>query len=134
LREHPEPAFSIGSAPQLGIAFKDGRPLSVDRLPIFARRTVHAVVPAVDALFMEQVTRLADISLKYLPTGYPQRELPTAGGLMSYGEDARSFPGASFVCAQRRSNSRGIHLVVSCGVLGLTVPPLLHIFANEVIQ
>jgi putative tryptophan/tyrosine transport system substrate-binding protein len=77
----------------------------------------------------------------------PIREYTVAGGLMSYGESLREFyrRAASFVDKIFKGAKPGdlpieptrFNLVINrktADALGLTIPPQLYIFADEVIE
>ena len=79
---------------------------------------------------------------------FPFREFAEAGGLMSYGESLQEFlqRSASFVDKISKGANAGdlpieqptrFHLVVNrktADALGVTIPPVLYIFADEVIE
>jgi putative ABC transport system substrate-binding protein len=114
-----------------------------------AREHVQAVMVASDAFFFLQRQRLAELALtNRLPSMFGQREYAEAGGLLSYGESLQEFfrRAASFVDRIFKGAKPGdlpieqptkFHLVINrktADALGLTIPPLLYIFADEVIE
>jgi putative tryptophan/tyrosine transport system substrate-binding protein len=120
-----------------------------DAFKAFTMAGVQAFVTAPDALFFSERERLAQLALRNrLPSMLSQREYAVAGGLMSYGENLSDFwyRGASFVHQIFKGAKPGdlpveqptrFHLVINrktANVLGLTIPPQLYIFADEVIE
>jgi putative ABC transport system substrate-binding protein len=110
---------------------------------------VQAVMVASDAFFFLQRQRLAELALtNRLPSMFGQREYAEAGGLLSYGESLQEFfrRAAPFVDRIFKGAKPGdlpieqptkFHLVINrktADALGLTIPPLLYIFADEVIE
>jgi putative ABC transport system substrate-binding protein len=110
---------------------------------------VPAVMVAGDAIFFGEQRRIADLALRNrLPTMFPQREYVEAGGLMSYGENLSDFfrRSASLVDKIFRGAKPGdlpieqptkFNLVINrktADALGVTIPPQLYIFADEVIE
>jgi putative ABC transport system substrate-binding protein len=110
---------------------------------------VQMVLIATDAVFVQERVRLATLTLKLrLPAISPWREFPAAGGLMSYGEDRSDFyrRTASFVDRIMKGAKPAdlpveqptrFHLVINqrtADALGVPIPPLLHIFAEEMIE
>jgi putative tryptophan/tyrosine transport system substrate-binding protein len=107
------------------------------------------VLVATDAVFVEQRARLAALALKFrLPAISAGREFPAAGGLMSYGEDRTEFyrrtaffvdriiKGAKPADLPVEQPTR-FHLVINqrtADALGVSISPLLRIFADEVIK
>jgi putative tryptophan/tyrosine transport system substrate-binding protein len=107
-----------------------------------------ALFPA-DAFFFAQRQRISDLAKKSrLPTMFTQREYAEAGGLMSYGENIADFfrRAASFVDKIFKGAKPGdlpieqptkFNLVINrktADALGVTIPPQLYIFADEVIE
>ena len=88
------------------------------------------------------------LSANRLPTMFSQREYAEAGGLMSYGESVSDFfrRAASFVDKIIKGAKPGdlpieqptkFHLVINrmtADAIGVTIPPQLYIFADEVID
>jgi putative ABC transport system substrate-binding protein len=120
-----------------------------DALAAFARERVLAVMVAVDAVFFGQRWRIAELALaNRLATMFALREYAEAGGLMSYGENVADFfrRAASFVDKIFKGAKPGdlpieqptkFNLVINrktADALGLTIPPQLYIFADEVIE
>jgi putative ABC transport system substrate-binding protein len=115
----------------------------------FAQERVQAVMVAVDAVFFGQRQRIAELALSNrLATMFALREYVVAGGLMSYGENLADFfhRAASYVDKIFKGAKPGdlpieqptkFHLVINrktADGLGLTIPPQLYIFADEVIE
>jgi len=115
----------------------------------FAQERVQAVMVAVDAVFFGQRQRIAELALaNRLATIFALREYAEVGGLMSYGENVADFfrRAASFVDKIFKGAKPGdlpieqptkFHLVINrktADGLGLTIPPQLYIFADEVIE
>jgi putative tryptophan/tyrosine transport system substrate-binding protein len=110
---------------------------------------IQMVMIATDAIFSEERARLAALALKFrLPSISPERQFPVAGGLMSYGEDRSEFyrhtaffvdrimKGAKPADLPIEQPAR-FHLVIiqkTADAMGVTIPPALHIFADEVIE
>jgi putative tryptophan/tyrosine transport system substrate-binding protein len=113
------------------------------------KENVRAIVVTGDALFFAQRSRIAELALRgRLPSIFPQREYVMSGGLMSYGEELseffrraaffvdKIFKGASPADLPVEQPTR-FHLVINrktADALGLTIPPQLYIFADEVIE
>jgi len=115
----------------------------------FAEERIPAVVVASDAIFFGQRQRVAELALnKRLPTIFSLREYAAAGGLMSYGENiADFFRRSAFYVDKIFKGARPGELPVeqptrfnlvinrkTADVLGVTIPPQLYIFADEVIE
>ena len=113
------------------------------------KERAQALLVAGDGVFFGQQQRLAQLALSnHLPTMFPQREYVEAGGLMSYGENLSEFfrRAASFVDRIIKGAKAGdlpieqptkFNLVVNrktADALGVTIPPQLYIFADEVIE
>ena len=120
-----------------------------DAFAAFAKERMSAVMVAVDAVFFGQRWRIAELALaNRLATMFALREYVEAGGLMSYGENIADFfrRAASFVDKIFKGAKPGdlpieqptkFKLVINrntADALGLTIPPQLYIFANEVIE
>jgi putative ABC transport system substrate-binding protein len=120
-----------------------------DAFAAFAKERVPAVMVAVDAVFFGQRWRIAEFALaNHLATMFALREYAEAGGLMSYGENVADFfrRAASFVDKIFKGAKPGdlpieqptkFNLVINrktADELGLTIPPQLYIFADEVIE
>ena len=114
-----------------------------------AKQRVPAVMMAADAVFFGQRQRIAELALaSHLPTMFSQREYAAAGGLMSYGENLADFfrRSASYVDKIFKGARPGdlpveqptrFNLVINrrtADALGVTIPPQLYIFADEVIE
>jgi ABC-type uncharacterized transport system substrate-binding protein len=93
--------------------------------------------------------RIAELALaNRLPTMFPSREYVEAGGLMSYGENLADFfrRAASYVGKIFKGAKPGelpieqptrFNLAINrktADALGVTIPPQLYIFADEVIE
>ena len=115
----------------------------------FVAERVQAIVAGSDALFMSQRSRIAELALAHrLPSMFVQREYVVAGGLMSYGENLKDFfrRAATFVDKIFKGAKAGdlpieqptkFNLTINrktADALGLTIPPQLYIFADEVIE
>ena len=115
----------------------------------FAEERIPAVVVASDAIFFGQRQRVAELALSNrLPTIFSLREYAAAGGLMSYGENiADFFRRSAFYVDKIFKGARPgdlpieqptrFNLVINrktADVLGVTIPPQLYIFADEVIE
>ena len=120
-----------------------------DAFTEFAKERVPAVMVAVDAVFFGQRWRIAELALtNRLATMFALREYAEAGGLMSYGENIADFfrRAASFVDKIFKGARPGdlpieqptkFNLVINrktADALGVTIPPQLYIFADEVIE
>jgi putative tryptophan/tyrosine transport system substrate-binding protein len=120
-----------------------------DAFVALARERVPAVMFAGDAVFFQQQHRIAELALaNRLATMFSQREYAVAGGLMSYGENVADFyhRAPSFVDKIFKGAKPGdlpieqptkFNLVINrktADALGVTIPPQLYIFADEVIQ
>jgi putative ABC transport system substrate-binding protein len=120
-----------------------------DAFAAFAKERVPAVMVAVDAVFFGQRWRIAELALaNRLATMFALREYAEAGGLMSYGENIADFfrRAASFVDKIFKGANPGdlpveqptkFNLVINrktADALGVTIPPQLYIFADEVIE
>jgi putative ABC transport system substrate-binding protein len=108
-----------------------------------------AIIVSVDGLFLAERQRIAELALRNrLPSIFGNREYVEAGGLMSYGDSAREFSrrAAAFVDKIFKGAKPGdlpieqptkFNLVINrktADTLGLTIPPQLYIFADEVIE
>jgi ABC-type uncharacterized transport system substrate-binding protein len=115
----------------------------------FNNQHVQAFVAAADAVFFTQRRQIAELALRNrLPSMFSQREYAEAGGLMSYGENLANFfrRAASFVDKILKGAKPGdlpieqptrFNLVINrktADALGVTIPPQLYIFADEVIE
>jgi putative ABC transport system substrate-binding protein len=115
----------------------------------FAKERVPAVMVAGDAVFFGQRWRIAELALtNRLPTMFPSREYAEVGGLMSYGENLSDFfrRAASYVDKIFKGANPGdlpieqptrFNLAINrktADALGVTIPPQLYIFADEVIE
>jgi putative tryptophan/tyrosine transport system substrate-binding protein len=104
---------------------------------------------ASDAIFFGQRQRIAELALNNrLPTMFSLREYAEVGGLMSYGENiADFFHHAAFYVGKIFKGAKAgdlpieqptrFNLVINrktADALGLTIPPQLYIFADEVIE
>jgi putative ABC transport system substrate-binding protein len=114
-----------------------------------AKEDIRAILIPPAALFSQHRLRIVELALSQrLPTMFAIREMVTAGGLMSYGQSRREFyrQGATFVHKIMRGAKPGdlpveqptrFHLTINrktADALGVTIPPILYIFADEVIE
>ena len=117
----------------------------------FATLTSERVGAVVDVrrVFQSQRQRIVDLALSgQLPTIFAQREYAQSGGMMSYGESLFEFHrrAASFVDKIFKGANPAdlpieqptrFNLVINrktADMLGITIPPQLYIFADEVIE
>jgi putative ABC transport system substrate-binding protein len=115
----------------------------------FGRERAQAVLIHSDGFLFGRRNQLVELALRYrLPSTYPAREFAADGGLMSYGESRHEFyrRAATFVHKIMRGAKPAdlpveqptrFHLVINrktADALGLTIPPILYIFAEEVIE
>jgi putative ABC transport system substrate-binding protein len=113
------------------------------------KERVDAVMVASDAVFFGQRQRIAELALRNrIPTMFSLREYAEAGGLMSYGEDlADFFYRAAFYVDKIFKGARPgdlpieqptrFNLVINrktADALGVTIPPQLYMFADEVME
>ena len=115
----------------------------------FATEGVQAFVTVGDPVFFGELDQLVQLALQNrLPSMFSQHEYTVAGGLMSYGESVSDFyyRAASFVDKIFKGAKPSdlpveqptqFHLVINrktADALGLTIPPQLFIFAEQVIE
>ena len=115
----------------------------------FAKERMSAVMVASDAILFGQRQRIAELAINNrLPTMFSLREYAEAGGLMSYGENIADFfrRSAFYVDKIFKGAKPGelpieqptrFNLVINrrtADALGVTIPPQLYIFADEVIE
>jgi putative ABC transport system substrate-binding protein len=120
-----------------------------DAFTAFANERVQAVLVAGDPFFFGQKQQLVELALKnHLPSMFHLRDYAEAGGLMSYGEALTDFyrRAATFVDKIFKGAKPGdlpieqptkFKLVINrktADALGVTIPPQLYIFADEVIE
>jgi putative tryptophan/tyrosine transport system substrate-binding protein len=118
-------------------------------IAVLARERVPAVMVASDAIFFGQRQRIAELALNNrLPTMFSLREYAEAGGLMSYGENiADFFRHAAFYVDKIFKGAKPAELPIeqptrfnlainrkTADALGVTIPPQLYIFADEIIE
>jgi putative tryptophan/tyrosine transport system substrate-binding protein len=118
-------------------------------LAALANDHADAMMVTSDGFFTSQRERITGLALRHrLPSIFAQREYAQAGGLMSYGESLKDFfaRAATFVDKIIKGAKPGdlpieqptkFNLVINrktADVLGLTIPPQLYIFADEVIE
>jgi putative tryptophan/tyrosine transport system substrate-binding protein len=116
---------------------------------IFAKERISAIMVASDAIFFGQRQPIAELALNNrLPTMFSLREYAEAGGLMSYGENIADFfrRSAFYVDKIFKGAKPGelpieqptrFNLVINrktANALGITIPPQLYIFADEVME
>jgi putative ABC transport system substrate-binding protein len=114
-----------------------------------AKDQTQALLVASDPVFGHRHTQISALSEHYhLPTGYTRREYVDAGGLMSYGPSfteawrqigeyaGRLLKGArpQDLPVQLENKYELVVNMRTAKTLGLTVPPLLHAIADEVIE
>ena len=114
-----------------------------------AKENVTAVMVGNDAVFFVQRQQIAQLALgNRMASIFPVREYAAAGGLMSYGESLREFyrRAASFVDKIFKGakpedlpieQPTRFNLAINrktADALGLTIPPQLYVFADEVIE
>jgi putative ABC transport system substrate-binding protein len=116
---------------------------------VFAKERISAIMVASDAILFGQRQRIAELALNNrLSTMFSLREYAEAGGLMSYGENIADFfrRSAFYVDKIFKGAKPGelpieqptrFNLVINrktANALGITIPPQLYIFADEVIE
>jgi putative ABC transport system substrate-binding protein len=139
------------TAAELGLSVqcaRDGRTIEA-ALGSMARQDIQALLVASDPLFSKQRELIVTLAARYgLPAGYTRREFADAGGLMSYGpshteswKEAGRYAGRILNGARPRDLpvklQNKYELVINMKTAranGLTVPPLLHAIADEVIE
>src|SRR5262245_33855078 len=115
----------------------------------FGQERVAAVMVSGDPLYFAQRERLVEMAFaQRLPTSFPQHEYAEAGALMSYGVRSKVlyrqaaayvdkiFKGAKPADLPVELPTR-FHLTINrktADALGVTIPALLYIFADEVID
>jgi putative tryptophan/tyrosine transport system substrate-binding protein len=113
------------------------------------RERVGVLLATPDAFFNAQRQRITELALTHrLPTMFSRREFVDVGGMMSYGESLaefyrrsatyvdKIFKGAKPADLPVEQPTR-FHLVINrktAAALGVTIPPVLYIFADEVIE
>ncbi len=120
-----------------------------DAFAAFDKQGIQGVIATTDAVFFAQRQRIAELALvRRLPTMFSQREYVEAGGLMSYGENLSDFFRRAAVFVDKIfkgakpadlpiEQPTQFHLVINhntADALGLTIPPQLYTFADEVIE
>jgi putative ABC transport system substrate-binding protein len=120
-----------------------------DAFVAFAKQSVAAVIVVNDAMFFVQRQQLAQLALSNrVASIFSLREFAVAGGLMSYGESLQAFfrRAASFVDKIFKGAKPAdlpieqptlFKLVINrktADALGVTIPPQVYIFADEVIE
>jgi ABC-type uncharacterized transport system substrate-binding protein len=120
-----------------------------DAFAALAKQNVAAVMIGLDPMFYVQRQQIAQLALRNrVASIFQVREFVAAGGLMSYGESLEDFYGraASFVDKIFKGAKPGdlpieqptrFNLVINrktADAIGLTIPPQLYIFADEVIE
>jgi ABC-type uncharacterized transport system substrate-binding protein len=114
-----------------------------------AKERAQAVMVITDALYFAHRQRLAELALNNrLASLVPLREYVEAGGLMSYGEALGEFYRRTAYYVDKIfkgakpadlpiEQPRKFNLVINrktADALGITIPPVLYIFADEVIE
>jgi putative tryptophan/tyrosine transport system substrate-binding protein len=102
-----------------------------------------------DAVYFGHRRLLTDDALKLrLPTMFPAREFAVDGGLMSYGQSVSEFYHQAAIFVHKIMHGAKpadlpveqptrFHLTINrktADALGVTIPPVLYIFADEVIE
>lgn len=140
-------------AQKAGFAFVPVEARNVEELEsAFATLTskhVGAVVVTSDGFFNSQRQRVVELALgSRLPTMFAQREYVQSGGLMSYGESlAEFFRRAAAYVDKIFKGARAADLPIeqptlfklvinrkTAAALGITFPPQLNMFADEIID
>ena len=116
---------------------------------VFEKQGIQGVITTTDAVFFAQRERIAELALaRRLPMMFSQREYVEAGALMSYGENLSDFLRRAAVFVDKIfkgakpadlpiEQPTRFHLVVNhktADALGLTIPPQIYTFADEVIE
>jgi putative ABC transport system substrate-binding protein len=116
---------------------------------VLVRDRAEAMMVTSDGFFNTQRQRITELALRHrLPSMFSQREYAEAGGLMSYGESLKEFfrRAATFVDKIIKGAKPGdlpieqptlFKLVINhktADALGVTIPPQLYLFADEVIE
>jgi putative ABC transport system substrate-binding protein len=117
---------------------------------VFAKERISAIMVASDAILFGQRQRIAELALNNrLSTMFSLREYAEAGGgLMSYGENiADFFRRSAFYVDKIFKGAKPDELPIeqptrfnlvinrkTANALGITIPPQLYIFADEVIE
>ena len=114
-----------------------------------AKQNVAAVMVGTDAMFFVQRQQIAQLALRNrLASMFQLREFVMVGGLMSYGESLEEFyrRAASFVDKIFKGAKPGdlpieqptrFNLVINrktADAIGLTIPPQLYVFADDVVE
>jgi putative ABC transport system substrate-binding protein len=135
----------------LSITVMDVRNLDevADAPAAFDKEGVQGVMVVSDAVFFSLRQRLVEIAFEHhMPTIFSWREFAVAGGLMSYGDDQKEFYRRSVAFVDRIiKGARPAELPVEqptrfhftinrkvADALGVTIPSVLYIFADEVIE
>jgi putative ABC transport system substrate-binding protein len=115
----------------------------------FAKEPVQAVMVPADGFFTAQRTRIAESAIRHrLPTVFTVREFVQAGGLMSNGGSYFEFWRGAAVFVHKIMHGAKpaslpveqptrFHLVINrrtADALGVTIPALLAMFADEVFE
>jgi putative ABC transport system substrate-binding protein len=146
-------AIAKGSAEKVGLALvpiEARSPQGIEAaFEAFAKEPVQAVMVPADGFFTAQRTRIAELAIRHrLPTVFTVREFVQAGGLMSYGGSYFEFwRGAAVFVHKIMHGARPadlpveqptrFHLVINrktADALGVTIPALLSMFADEVFE
>lgn len=113
------------------------------------RQQTEALLVESDPLFGHRRALITALAAYHaLPAGYPRREFVDAGGLMSYGPSiteawrqigeyaGRILKGArpQDLPIQLQNKYELVINMKTAGALGLTIPPLLHALADDVIE
>jgi ABC-type uncharacterized transport system substrate-binding protein len=143
----------LPTARKVGIAvlpLEAGSPQDIDRaFALASDERVEGLIIRVSPFFQDRRQQLAQLTLQYrLPSVFGNREFAEAGGLMSYGDSSREFSrrAAAFVDriikgakpsdlpVQQPTKFEFVINRRTADTLGLSIPALLYIFADEVIE
>jgi putative ABC transport system substrate-binding protein len=116
---------------------------------MLGKEGARALLVTGDAMLFAQRQRIAELAIRNrLASIFSQREYAVAGGLMSYGENLSDFFRRAAIFVDKIfkgahaadlpvEQPTTFHLVINrktAESLGLTIPPQLYIFADEVIE